>query len=84
VQHISGISWVNLPFVRSAIRGLRSNRCDPTLGLAEREVLQLFVSSEAPTRLNSNRHEKLREDDWLISTILLEINQLEAEWCNVT
>jgi hypothetical protein len=22
----------------------------------------------------------LRTDDWLISTILLEINQLEAEW----
>jgi hypothetical protein len=42
-----------------------------------REVLQLFVSSEAPTHLNSDRFEKLRKSEWLISTILLEINQLK-------
>jgi hypothetical protein len=37
---------------------------------------QLFVSSEAPTHLNSDRGEKLREDEWLISAILREINHL--------
>jgi hypothetical protein len=41
-------------------------------------VLQLFVSSEAPTYLNSDRGEKLREDEWLISAILREINHLEG------
>jgi hypothetical protein len=40
------------------------------------KVLQLFVSSEAPTHLNSDRGEKLREDEWLISAILREINHL--------
>jgi hypothetical protein len=44
----------------SAIRG-----CD-----SPSKALQLFVSSEAPTYLNSDRGEKLREDDWLISAIL--------------
>jgi hypothetical protein len=43
----------------------------------EHEFLQLSVSSEAPTLLNSDRGEKLREDQWLISAILREINQLE-------
>ena len=35
-----------------------------------------LVSSEAPTHLNSDRGEKLREDEWLISAILREINHL--------
>jgi hypothetical protein len=48
-------------------------RCDSP----ELEVLQLSVSSEAPTCLNSDGGEKLREDEWLISAILREINQLE-------
>jgi hypothetical protein len=43
----------------------------------EREVLQLSVSSEVPTHLNSDGGEKLRRDEWLISAILREINQLE-------
>jgi hypothetical protein len=34
-------------------------------------------SSEAPTHSNSGRAEKLRQDDWLISAILREINHLE-------
>ncbi|MGA2459569.1 MAG: hypothetical protein ABSF85_18555 [Terriglobales bacterium] len=42
------------------------------------EVLQLSLSSEAPTHLNSDRREKLRQDEWLISTILREINQLKG------
>jgi len=42
------------------------------------EALELFVSSEAPTNLNSDRDEKLREDEWLISAILREINHLEG------
>jgi len=57
------------PFIHSAIRG-----CDSP----ERKVLQLFVSSEAPTNLNSDRGKKLREDEWLISAILREINHLEG------
>jgi hypothetical protein len=61
---------VNLPFFHSAIRG-------STLRPPEHEVLQLSVSSEAPTLLNSDRGEKLREGQWLISAILREINQLE-------
>ncbi|MFZ0798100.1 MAG: hypothetical protein WCA13_15815 [Terriglobales bacterium] len=60
---------VNLPFFPSAIRSFES---------PEHEVLQLSVSSEAPTHLNSDDGEKLREDEWPISTILREINQLEA------
>jgi hypothetical protein len=45
---------------------------------AERQALPLFsISSKAPTDLNSDQEEKLRESDWLISTILREINQLE-------
>jgi hypothetical protein len=39
-----------------------------------------LVSSEAPTHLNSDRGDKLRQDEWLISAILREINQLEREW----
>jgi hypothetical protein len=35
-----------------------------------------LFSSEAPTYLNSDRGEKLREDQWLISAILREINHL--------
>ena len=35
-------------------------------------------SSEAPTHLNSDRGGKLREDEWLISAILREINHLEG------
>jgi len=54
---------VNLPFFSSAIS-------------PELEVLQLSVSSEAPTHSNSDGGEKLREDEWLISAILREINQL--------
>jgi hypothetical protein len=60
---------MNLPFVPSAIRRLDS---------PEFEVLQLFVSSEAPTHLNSDGEKKLREDEWLISAILREINQLKG------
>jgi hypothetical protein len=46
---------------------------------AERQALQLFsISSKAPTDLNSDQEEKLRESDWLISAILREINQLEG------
>jgi hypothetical protein len=60
---------MNLPFVPSAIRCLDS---------PEHEVLQLSVSSEAPTHLNSDGKEKLRQDQWLISTILREINQLQG------
>jgi hypothetical protein len=46
------------------------------LRFAEREALQLFVSSEAPTHLNSDRGEKLQGEEWLISAILREINHL--------
>jgi hypothetical protein len=64
---------VNLPF-RSAWRfAVAIQRCDSP----EREAIQLSVSSEAPTHLNSDRGEKLREDEWLISAILREISQLE-------
>jgi hypothetical protein len=59
---------VNLPFFPSAIRCFDS---------PEHEVLQLSVSSEAPTYVNSDEGEKLRDDEWLISAILREINQLE-------
>ena len=59
---------MNLPFFRSAIRCFVS---------PELEVLQLSVSSEAPTHSNSDRGEKLREDEWLISAILREINRME-------
>jgi hypothetical protein len=52
---------VNLPFVPSAIRCFDS---------PELEVLQLSVFSEAPTHLNSDRGEKLRGEEWLISAIL--------------
>ena len=63
---------MNLPF-RSAWRfAVEIQRCDSP----EHEVLQLSVLSEAPTHLNSDRGEKLREDEWLISAILREINQL--------
>jgi hypothetical protein len=48
-------------------------RCDSP----EHEVLQPSVSSEAPTHLNSDGGEKLRQDEWLISAILREINHLE-------
>jgi hypothetical protein len=37
-----------------------------------------LFSSEAPTDMNSDRGEKLRQDEWLISAILREINQLES------
>jgi len=60
---------MNLPFVLSAIRCFDS---------PEHEVLQLSVSSEAPTNLNSDEKEKLRPEEWLISTILREISQLQA------
>ena len=56
------------PFVHSAIRG-----CD-----SPSEALHLFVSCGAPTSLNSDRGEKLREDEWLISAILREINHLDG------
>jgi hypothetical protein len=39
-------------------------------------VLQRFLSSEAPTDLNSDGREKLRAREWLISAILREISQL--------
>jgi hypothetical protein len=39
-------------------------------------VLQRFLSSEAPTDLNSDGREKLRARGWLISAILREISQL--------
>jgi hypothetical protein len=42
-----------------------------------REAFQPFVSSEAPTHLNSDRGKKLRGDEWPISAILREINHLE-------
>jgi hypothetical protein len=42
-----------------------------------RRYFSPLFSSEAPTHLNSDRSEKLREDEWLISAILREINQLE-------
>jgi hypothetical protein len=57
---------VNLPFV-------------PLGDSPEREAIQLSVSSEAPTHLNSDRGEKLREEGWLISAILREINQLRRD-----
>jgi len=57
-----------------AIRGCDSDGCDSP----ELEVLQLSVSSEAPTPLNSDGRKKLRQGEWLISTILREINQLEG------
>jgi hypothetical protein len=60
---------VNLPFVPSAIRCFDS---------PELEVLQLSVFSEAPTHLNSDRGEKLRGEEWLISAILREINHLDG------
>ncbi len=60
---------MNLPFVPSAIRCFDS---------PEFEVLQLFVSSEAPTHLNSDRRKKLREGEWLISAILREISHLKG------
>jgi hypothetical protein len=63
---------VNLPFV--SLGDSRLRRCDSP----ELEVLQLSVSSEAPTPLNSDRKEKLWQDEWLISAILLEINQLDG------
>ncbi len=59
---------MNLPFVLSA------TRCSDS---PEHEVLQL--SSEAPTHLNSDEREKLRRNEWLISTILREINHLQGE-----
>jgi hypothetical protein len=66
---------VNLPF-RSAWRfAVTIQRCDSP----EHKVLQLSVSSEAPTHSNSDRGEKLRGDKWLISAILLEINQLKRD-----
>jgi len=37
-----------------------------------------LVSSGAPTNLNSDRGEKFRGDEWLISAMLREINQLEG------
>jgi len=63
---------VNLPFVHSAIRDAIRR---PDIG-SKHEVLQLSVSSEAPTHLNSDGSEKLRDNEWLISAILLEISQL--------
>jgi hypothetical protein len=56
-----------------------------TLNSPDSEVLQLSVLSEAPTDLNADAGKKFRVAEWLISTILLEINQLEggAGW-NVT
>jgi hypothetical protein len=65
---------VNLPFFRSAIRSTDS---------LEPEVLQL--SSEAPTHRNSEEEGKLRADEWLISAILREINQLKdlAQRCGL-
>jgi len=65
---------VNLPFFRSAIRSY-----DSTCDSPKPEVLQLSVSSEAPTLLNSDGAEKLRQDEWLVSAILREINQLERD-----
>ena len=61
---------VNLPLTPSAICG-----CNPTPRFPKLQVLQLFLS-EVPTHLNSEGEEKLRGREWLISAILLEINQL--------
>jgi hypothetical protein len=36
-----------------------------------------LVSSGAPTNLNSDRGEKFRGDEWLISAMLREVNQLQ-------
>jgi len=47
----------------------------PLFASTATQVLQLFLS-EAPTHTNSHGGEKLREEEWLISAILLEINQL--------
>ncbi|HEY4843055.1 MAG TPA: hypothetical protein VIH78_13875 [Terriglobales bacterium] len=49
------------------------------LNSPDSEVLQLSVLSEAPTDLNADAAKKFREAEWLISTILLEINQLEGQ-----
>jgi len=49
---------------------------DSFFRFAGAEVLQLSVSSEAPTHSNSDAPEKLRKTEWLISAILREINQL--------
>jgi hypothetical protein len=71
--NISQILHGETPFSsHSAIRG-----CD-----SPSEALQLFVSSEAPIYLNSDLGEKLREDEWLISAILREINHLGGECAN--
>jgi len=61
---------VNLPFI--PVWRLILNSPDS-------EVLQLSVLSEAPTDLNADAAKKFREAEWLISTILLEINQLEGQ-----
>jgi len=37
-----------------------------------------FVSSGAPSHTNADWGKKLRDDEWLISTIVLEINRLEG------
>jgi hypothetical protein len=58
---------VNLPFI--PVWRLILNSPDS-------EVLQLSVLSEAPTDSNADEEEKFREAEWLISAILLEINQL--------
>jgi hypothetical protein len=58
---------VNLPFV-PVWRSI--------LNSPDSEVLQLSVLSEAPTELNAGEAKKFRGTGWLISTILLEINQL--------
>jgi hypothetical protein len=49
-----------------------------TLNSPDSEVLQLSVLSEAPTDLNADAAKKFRAAEWLISTNLLEINQLEG------
>ena len=63
---------MNLPFIPQRFV-VAMQHCDSP----EYEVLQLSVSSEAPTHLNSHGSEKLRGDEWLISAILREINHLE-------
>jgi len=60
---------VNLPFIPA--RRFTFNSPDS-------EVLQLSVLSEAPTDSNADGAKKFRVAEWLISTILLEINHLHG------
>jgi hypothetical protein len=42
----------------------------------ERQRFSYLTSSKAPTSLNADRGEKFRSGEWLISAILIEINQM--------